>query len=84
MKNYNEMFSLLKNKISNQFNLLEFKYSNNIFTIKLELCDFKKITCADILIFNHKTKQYRIFNYISHNEKEIIFQNSNLFLKIIN
>lgn len=84
MKNYNEMFSSLTNKPSNQFNLLEFNYSKNIFTIKLELDNFKKINCGDILIFNHKTKQYRIFNYISHNEKEIVFQNSNLFLKIIN
>ena len=65
------------NSISN------FRYINNEFIIHLNEDDFNKIHSGDIVLYNHKTNQYRIFKYKDKNENSIIFMFNNLNIKII-
>lgn len=65
------------NSISN------FRYINNEFIIHLNEDDFNKIHSGDIVLYNHKTNQYRIFKYVNKTDTSIIFIFNNLYIKII-
>lgn len=56
---------------------------NNEFIIHVNKDDFKQIHSGDIVLYNHKTNQYRIFKYVDKTEASIIFRFNNLYIKII-
>lgn len=69
---YNELYSSLwKN-----YMILSFGYSRERgFYAVLTAYDMEKITKADIVVLNHKTKQYRVFKYVSgSNDTDMIFK----------
>lgn len=85
MENSDSLISKLleitnKKKLSSISN---FRYINNEFIIHLNNDDFKLIHSGDIVLYNHKTNQYRIFKYVDKTETTFIFRFNNLYIKIL-
>ena len=53
-----------------------------IANIEIENLMFERITNGDILIFNHKTNQYRLFRFMDRNENKIRFKHEDILLNI--
>lgn len=81
MNDFESLFESLKNTITKtQLNIKKFTYENFIFNLTIDQEDYKKINHGDIIIFNHKTKQYRIFKFFEETNNYIKFKCDKLFL----
>lgn len=83
MENSDSLISNLleiTNKV--KLDMSNFRYFNKEFKFNLSEESYNKIHKGDIVLYNEKTKQYRIFKFVEKNDKEIIFQFENLYIKI--
>lgn len=76
---YNELNSK-ENKI--RLNIIDCKYRDREFNVVVVKETFERITNGDILIFNHKTNQYRLFRFMDRNENKIRFKHEDILLNI--
>lgn len=81
---FDSLYNSLKSSLCKRFDIVSFQYTKeNGFEMVLSYKDMSKITTADIIIFNHKTKQYRTFKYISGDKNtKMIFEYNNILFTI--
>lgn len=84
MIDFDELYNNLYSSLKNGFSIMSFQHSKNGFNIVLDNDDFKRVTIADIVVFIHKTRQYRIFKYVSGSADTKVFKCGNIFLTIRN
>lgn len=83
MTDFDELYNSLYYSLKNEFPIMSFQYSKNGFDIVLDNDGFKRVTTADIVVFNHKTKQYRVFKHVSDNNGDVkVFKCGNISLTI--
>ena len=83
MRIFDEFYDELYSSLKKEYLVLAFSYSKKGFDVVLSSFDMKKLTTADIVIFNHKSKQYRMFKYVSgNNDTEMVFKCDDITLTI--
>lgn len=83
MIDFDELYNDLYSSLKNEYLIMSFSYSKKNFDVVLANGDLRKVTTADIVIFNHKTKQYRVFKYVSGNTDTVmIFKCEDITLTI--
>lgn len=68
--------------ICREFQIINIKYSKSGFKVQLSKESYDRIRKSDILIFNHKTKQYRTFVFETKDENGKHFKCGNIELNI--
>ena len=76
---FNELYDFDNKK---ELNIEKLSYSNMIFKITMEKNCYEKLNKGDIVIFNHKTKQYRTFKFIEKTNFHTKLECENLTLLI--
>lgn len=83
MAEFDELYKELYSSLFKEFLILSFSYSKKGFDVVLTSLDMEKVTKADIAVFNGKSKQYRIFKYVSgDNDTEMVFKCGDITLTI--
>ena len=81
--NFYDLFNYLNDGFIKDEKIIDsFQFSKEGFILYLNEDEFNSIRKTDIVIFNHMTKQYRIFKFINEDNNEKFFQNNKIFLKI--
>lgn len=82
MEDFNDLLNnlLQHNPIKKQ--ILDFKYYNKTFMIRVEEKIFNQIHESNFILFNHKTSQYRIFTFWKKNKIMKYFKSADLSLII--
>lgn len=81
--NFDDFFNYLNNGfIKDEKIINSFQFSKEGFILYLNEDEFNSIRKTDIVIFNHITKQYRIFKFVNEDNDEKFFQIDKIFLKI--
>lgn len=81
--NFDDFFNYLNNGfIKDEKIINSFQFSKEGFILYLNEDEFNSIRKTDIVIFNHMTKQYRIFKFVNEGDNENFFQIDKIFLKI--
>lgn len=84
MKNFDIYYNnLLNHNKINNIQIKQLTYSKSEFVITLCENYFNQITNNDIIIMNHKTKQFRKFTFVSKSNSSIIFQYEDVKLIIV-
>lgn len=68
--------------ISRNFEIKNIKYSKRGFNITLSKESYDKIRKSDIVVFNHKTRQYRTFEFNNEDNVGKHFKCGNIELNI--
>ena len=83
MEDFLKEYSILNGIPKREFSVNEFSFSKKGFDIVITSSDMRKITKEDIVVFNHRSKQYRTFKYESCNDKDgMIFKCGEITLTI--
>lgn len=83
MAEFDELYKELYSSLFKEFLILSFSYSKKGFDIVLTSLEMEKVTKADIVVFNGKSKQYRIFKYVSgDNDTGMVFKCGDITLTI--
>lgn len=84
MEDFNKAYDKLRPMSKRELSVNGFSFSRKGFDITLSPSVMQKITKADIIVFNGKTKQYRTFRYSSYNERDgmMIFKCGDIMLTI--
>lgn len=83
MAEFDELYKELYSSFFKEFLILSFSYSKKGFDVVLTSLDMEKVTKADIVVFNGKSKQYRIFKYVSgDNDTGMVFKCGDITLTI--
>lgn len=81
-------FNILLEKLNStenkkEINIENLEYENLVFKLSMNKNSYDRINKGDILIFNHKTNQYRKFKFIEKNNDMIKFICDNIYLIIL-
>ena len=83
VKDFYKLYDNLNSSLKREFPFKKFSYSKKCFEVVLDSSDMEKITTANIVIFNNKTEQYRVFKYVSGNcHTEMLFKCEDITLII--
>lgn len=83
MAEFDELYKELYSSLFKEFLILSFSYSKKGFDVVLTSLEMEKVTKADIVVFNGKSKQYRIFKYVSgDNDTGMVFKCGDITLTI--
>lgn len=81
--NFDDLFNYLNDGFIKDEKIIDsFQFSKEGFILYLNENEFNSIRKSDIVIFNHITKQYRIFKFVNEGNNEKSFQIDKIFLKI--
>lgn len=83
IEEFDELYKEMYSSLHKVFPILSFSYSKKGFDVVLTSLDMEKVTKADIVVFNGKSKQYRIFKYVSgDNNTGMVFKCEDVALTI--
>ena len=82
MENFDNLLHNLFDKNPIKQDIISFDYHNKVFRITVEYEIFHKLSDANLVLFNHKTKQYRIFTFCKKSNIMKLFKSSDLSLII--
>ena len=83
MDDFEQLYNNLYDSVKHEYNIIPFRGSKSGFNITIPIEDMSKLTKADIIVFNHKSKQYRIFKFDAMTtDSEMFFKCDNIILTI--
>ena len=83
MDDFEQLYNNLYDSVKHEYNIISFRGSKSGFNITIPIEDMSKLTKADIIVFNHKSKQYRIFKFDAMTtDSEMFFKCDNIILTI--
>lgn len=83
MEDFDKLYDELYSSLKREFPVKRVSFSKRGFDIVLSPSDMQNIIKADIVVFNHKSRQYRTFEYVSGNNKDgMIFKCGEITLTI--